>query len=133
MPLGADVMQLAQQAPPQQIHRVVVQDAVMPLVADRQVQAQFIGHAAHDLALRDVVRHQLFGQDVLARLHRLARRGRMQMQRQSDNDRFDVRILKQRLVTAVLGVVDLDVLAGLVFGLPAVNGHQAFAGRQGRR
>ena len=63
------------------VDRVVVQNAVMPLMADRQDEAAFPSRdAGHLLALGDVVRHQLLGQHVLALAHRGDRRLVVQVQ-----------------------------------------------------
>ena len=50
--------------------------------------------------------------------------GGVQVQRQRDDHRFDVRVVEQLVIVLV---VDLDVLAGFVLALPAVLGHQAAA------
>ena len=69
VPLGADVVQLAQHAAANQVDRAIVEDVVVPLVAGDQVQARLLGHPGHLLALVDRVAHELFGQHVQARLH----------------------------------------------------------------
>ena len=91
MPLGADVMDVADQAAPDRVDRVVVQNAVMPLMADGQDLVRLLGDAAHFLALGHAVGHQLFGQHVLAGLHGLDGHRGVQVQRQGDDHRLDVR------------------------------------------
>ena len=136
MPLGADVVDLADQALLDLIDRVVVQHAVVPLMADGEDDriavrvAELLGGTGHFLALADVVGHQLFGEHMLALAHR-GERGRMvQVQGQGDDHRFDVRIVEQFLVAVV---VDLDVLLGGVAIGPAlrllVDVEQTGAGR----
>ena len=121
MPLGTDVVDIAQQATTDRLDRVVVQDVVVPLMPDDQQLVGLLGNPRHLLALMDTVGHELLGQDMLALAHRLDRRLVMQMQRQRDDDPFDIGVVEQLVV---LVRVDLDVLAGFVLGLPAVLGHQ---------
>ena len=68
VPLGADEFDVSQHAAFDQLVGVFVKHAVVPLVADREQQLFFARHANHLLALRDVVGHQLFGEDVHAGL-----------------------------------------------------------------
>ncbi len=85
-----------------QVIGVVVQDRVVPLVADGQQAVGLAGDLAHLLALGDRVRHQLLGEDVLAGLHRLDRHRRVQPQRQGDDDHLDVGIRVHLLLAGVL-------------------------------
>ena len=89
MPLGADVVQLAQQPLADHVDRVVVQDVVVPLMAGGQQQLGLLGHAGHLLALVDAVAHQLFGHHVQAGLHGGDGRRGVQVQRQGDDHRLD--------------------------------------------
>ncbi len=118
VPLGADVVQLAQQPLAEQFHRVVVEDAVMALVAGGQQAIGLLGRQGHLLALVDGVAHELLGDDVQPGLHGGDGHRGVQVQRQGDDHRFQLvvlGVLDQLLVVAV----DLDFLAGGVFGLPA--------------
>ena len=89
VPLGADVVQLAQQPLADHLDRVVVEDVVVPLVAGGQEQLGLLGHAGHLLALVDAVAHQLLGQHVQAGLHGGHGRRGVQVQRQGDDHRLD--------------------------------------------
>ena len=77
-------MDVADQALLDLIDRVVVQNAVVPLMADGQhdriALGRSFGDAGHFLALGDVVGHQLFGEHVLALAHRVDRRHVVQVQ-----------------------------------------------------
>ena len=75
MPEGADVADVAQHVVLDEVVGVVVEDRVMPLVADGQKSILLLGHANHFFTLRDIVGHQLFAQNVLARLESFAGRG----------------------------------------------------------
>jgi hypothetical protein len=66
MPLGANVVDFAEQSPAQQVDGVVVENVVVPLMPHGQQHVLGLGHARHDFALRDVVGHQFLGQHVLA-------------------------------------------------------------------
>ncbi len=71
--------------------------------------------------------HELLGDDVQPGLHGGDGHRGVQVQGQGDNHRFQLvvlGVLDQLLVVAV----DLDFLAGGVFGLPAVDGQQTGAG-----
>ena len=85
VPLGADVVQIAQHAAPDRVDRVGVEDVVVPLVAGGQDQAGLLGHAGHVLALVDAVGHELFGDHVQAGLHGGDGRRGVQVQRQGDD------------------------------------------------
>jgi len=95
----------------------------VPLVADGEDLAGLLGGAGHLLALADGLRHELLGEHVLAGLHRLDGHRGVQVQRQADDHGLDVRVLDQLLVVGV----DLDLLAGLLFGRPAVDPQQSGA------
>src|SRR5258707_8668821 len=116
MPQGTDVADLAQQTRLQHFHGMSVEHAVVALVADGQDAIGLIGDLDHLLALADIPGHQLFAQDVLAGLHAIDGDGGMQVQRQGDNDGFDIFVLEQFLVV----FVQLDVLAR-VFAVDAVE------------
>ncbi len=122
VPLRPDVVDVPQQPALEYVDRVVVQDAVVPLVPGGQQSAGLGGHAAHLLAFGHAVGHQLFGQHVLAGQHGLDGHLRVQVQRQGDDHRFHVGIGQQ---VAIVPVVNLDVAAGLVFAAPVVFPHQA--------
>ena len=135
VPLGADVVQIAQHAAADRLDRVGVKNVVMPLVAGGQDQPGLLGHAGHVLALMGAVGHELLRNHVQAGPHGGDGRGGVQVQGQGDDDAFQavaLGLLNQFLVAARLVVVDIHVPAGLVFGLPAVFGHQAGPGREGR-
>ena len=100
MPLGTNVVQLSEQAETQQVHCVVIQHAVVALVSGGQMQAGLFGDAGHGFALGHVVRHQFFGQHMLAAHHGLDGDGSVQEERQCDNDRFNAR--DRRAVLACL-------------------------------
>ena len=91
VPERPDVADVAQDVVLDQVIGVVVQDRVVPLVADGQQPVRLAGDLAHLLALGDRVRHQLLGEDVLALLHRLDGDRGVQPQRQGDDDHLDVR------------------------------------------
>ncbi len=55
-------------------------------------------NACHDLALRHIVGHELFGQNMLPLQHGLNRDRGMQMQRQSDDYRFYFTIVQQAFI-----------------------------------
>ena len=99
----------------------------MPLVAGGEEPAGLPGHPAHLLALVDGVSHEFFGEHVLARAHRPDGGLSVEVQRQGDDDRLDVRVGEQLLV----GAVYLHLLAGRVLGLPAVLRHQPRPGLLG--
>ena len=124
VPLGPNAVDLADQAAPNRIHRVVVQDAVVPLVARGQDLVVLLGKAGHLLALVNAVPHQLLGEHVLAGRHGLDRHRRVQVQRQRDHHGLHVLVGQQVVVVLV---VDLHVFAGFVFALPVVLRHQPAA------
>ena len=101
VPLCANVVQLPEQPPLDQMHGVVVEHAVMTLMPGGQIAIVGRGHTCHLLARADVVGHQLLGQHVLAGLHGRDGDRRVQMQRQRDDHRLDVGILQQVLVVLV--------------------------------
>ena len=131
VPLGADVVQLAQQPLADHLDRVVVEDVVVPLVAGGQQEIGLLGHAGHFLALVDAVGHQLLGHHVQAGLHGGDGRRGMQVERQGDNHRLDAVVFGLR-DQFMIRPIDLDVLLRLGFALPAVDAHQAGAGLSGR-
>ena len=116
-------MQLADQAALDNVDGVVVQNAVMTLMARRQMQLLLLRDAAHALALTDGLAHQLFGQHMLAGFHRFDGDRVMQMQGEGDDHALDLRIFEQFFVIDV----DLHMVFGGVFGLVAVFLHQARA------
>ena len=65
----------------------------MPLVADGEDLAGLLGDLGHLLALADGLGHELLGQHVLAGLHGLDGHRGVQVQRQADDDRLDVRVV----------------------------------------
>ena len=127
VPLGPDVVDFAEQAPLDHVDGVVVEHAVMPLVADGEVQIVLVGHAGHQLALGHVVGHQFFGQHVLAGLEGIDGDRGMQMQRQGDDDRLDIGVFQHLFVVAV----DLDVLLRFFAVLMTEDGVKARASRSG--
>jgi hypothetical protein len=128
VPLGADAMNLADQPAANRVHGVVVQNAVVPLMSRGQDLAQLLGEAGHLLAFVNAVAHQFFGQHVLAGFHGFDGHRSVQVQRQRDHDALDLRVLEQIVIVLV---VDFDVLAGFVLGLPAIFFHQATADLEG--
>ena len=86
MPLGANVVDVADQALADLVDRVVVQNAVMPLMADgeddRIAAASCVAAATRAISLHwaTLWRHQLFGEHVLALAHRGDGRLVMQVQ-----------------------------------------------------
>ncbi len=131
VPLGPDIVQLAQHAALDRIDRVGVKDVVVPLVAGGQDQARLLGHPGHILAFVYAVGHQLFGDDRQAGLQGGDGRRGVQVQWQGEDHAFELVGLCVGQQFVVAGV-DLDVLSRFVFGLPAVLGHQA-GPRSGRR
>ncbi len=121
MPLRSDRVHLANQPRfAERVNGIVIEHAVVPLMPGRQEAVRLGGHPAHLLALMDAVPHELFGEHMLARPHRLDGGNRMQMQRQGDHHRLDLVIGEEFFV----GPVNLDILAGLIFGGPAILLHQ---------
>ena len=109
------MVDFAQQAPLDQVDRVVIENAVVTLVTDRQCHTGLFGNASHQFALGDIVSHQFFAQDVLARLHCGDRHRSMQKQRRGDDNGVNVRIFNR---FAPIGVpFDLSSF----FVVPAVN------------
>ncbi len=130
MPLGANVVQLAEQPPADHLDRVVVKDVVVTLVPGGQEEIGLRRDAGHFLALVDAVGHQLLGHHVQTGLHRGDGRRGVQKQRQGDDYRLDAVFFgvgDQLLVAAV----NLDVLLRLGLGFPGVDAHQARAGLVG--
>ena len=136
VPLGADVVQLAQHAAPDRVHRVGVEDVVVPLVAGGQDQLGS-GSATRAMSLHSwtlwaisfsvITCRPAFMAAMAAGACRCSGRAMMTPSRPSS-----LALLDQLLVAAVLVVVDLDVPAGLVLGLPAVLRHQSGPGCQRR-
>ena len=122
VPLSANVVNIAEETAFDLVGRCVIQDVVVALVADREVFAELLRGARHFFTLDDRVAHQLFAEDVQAEAHRLNRRFRMQVERQTDDDRLDaefLRVFEEFFVRAV----NFDVFAGFVFGFPTVFFH----------
>ena len=132
MPLGANGVDVAQQAALDPILGLPVLDVVMPLVADRQVEFLRVGHAGHFLALADRLGHELLGDHVQPLLHGRDGDGGVQVQRRGDDDRLDA-VLLGVFQQLLVGPVDLHVLLGFRLGLPAIDRHQPGADRQQRR
>ena len=130
MPLSANVVQVAQQSALNRVHRFFVKNVVVTLMSGRQMDFRQLRRLRHFFTFKNRVRHELFCQDVQALFHGSNRRRRVKVQRQSDNDRFNAQRLGVFEQVFVI-FVNLDVLTSLVFGLPAVNRHQALASRQG--
>ena len=125
MPLGPDVMQITQQPPPNRVHGIVIENAVVTLVTGRQQQSGLTCNTRHVFGLVDTMGHQLLGQHVLARFQGLDCHWRVQMQRQRNNDGFDVRVGEQFLISAGgQPVVDLDLPFGGRLIRPAILLHQ---------
>src|SRR4051794_3114722 len=82
MPQGADMPNLAEHTGSHHFIGMSVEHAVVALMTDREKLARAIRRLDHALALSDIPAHELFAQDMLALLHGLDRRCRMQMQRQ---------------------------------------------------
>ena len=95
VPLSANMVNLSQHAPIDHVFGIVVQHAVVTLMPSRQVQLLLVGQTPHHLALGHVVRHQFLGQHMLASLECIAGGLGVQVQRQRDDHRFDVRIPDQ--------------------------------------
>ena len=103
MPQGADVLDVAEHAGLDDFVGVGVEHAVVPLMADRQELSVSSAPGDHLLALGDVPGHQLFAQDVLAALPCAFDGDRgVQMQRQGDDDRLDLRSRAQHLLVVVV-------------------------------
>ncbi len=66
MPVGADELDVAEKTFLDEIVGVLIEDAVVALVADGEEFFGLLGDFDHLLALGDVVSHELFAQDVLA-------------------------------------------------------------------
>ena len=115
MPLSPNVVDFAQQAPLDQVDGVVIENAVVTLVTDRQRHTGLFGNASHQFALGDIVSHQFFAQDVLARLHCGDRHRSVQKQRRGNDDGINIRIFNR---FTPIGV-PLDL--GSFFVVPAVN------------
>ena len=128
VPLGADRVDVSDQfRGADRVDGVVVEDAVVPLVAGGQDLARLAGHAAHLLALVDAVPHQLLGEHVLAGPHRLDGGRGVEVEGKGDHHRLDVGVGEHVFV----GAVDLHLRAGRVFGGPLVLRHQPRAGLVG--
>ena len=120
-------MHVADQTSFERVDRVVVQNAVMALMAGGQNLLGLLRDAGHVLALVDAVGHQLLGQHVLAGLHGLDRHDVVQVQRQRDDHALDVLVVEQFVIVLL---IDRDVLAGLIFAAPAVFLDQSAANGQ---
>ena len=130
VPLGPDRVEIAEELRlADRVDGVVVEDAVVSLMAGGEDLAGVARHPPHLLALVDRVPHQLLGEDMLPRPHRLDGGDGVEVERQRDHDRFDVGIGKKILI----GPVNLDVLLRLVLGLPLVLRHQPRPGGVGAR
>ena len=112
MPTSADELDVTQQPLGDQIIGIGIQHAVMPLVSNGEHLAGLTRDADHLLALLNAVRHQLFAQHVLARLHGVDGNHAVGVQGSRDHDRFNLGMLLQQLLVAA---VDLDFTGG---GLP---------------
>ena len=118
-------MQLSEEpSPADRVHGIVVEHAVVPLVAGGEDLARLPRDAAHLLAFMDGVAHQLLGEHVLAGPHRLDRRLGVEMEGQGDDHGLDIIVGQEVFV----GSVDLHLLAGLVLARPLVLRHQARTG-----
>ena len=132
VPLGANVVQVADRGRVNKGRRVIVKDVVVALVADREVLFALVRNANHFFAVRDAVSHQFFGQDVAAGAHRFDRGRSVQVQRQTDDNAFEAerfRVFQEVVVV----VVDFNELTRLLFGFPTVFFHQARTNRRGAR
>ena len=128
VPLGPDRVEVADQASgADRVDGVVIQDAVMSLVAGGQEFARLAGDAAHLLALPHAVPHELLGEHMLAGPQRLDRGHRVELQRQRDDHGLHIGIGEQFLV----GLIHLDLLAGRVFAVPAILGQESGPGLGG--
>ena len=103
VPQGADVADRAEAAALHEVIGVVVEGRVVALVADGQNAVFLSGDAAHGLALANGVGHQLFGEDVLAGVHRLDGDRGVQPQGQRDDHRLDVGV-GDHLLGVVVGL-----------------------------
>jgi hypothetical protein len=109
VPLGPDRVDVADQpGGADRVDGVVVEDAVVPLVAGGQDLAGLAGDAAHLLALPHAVTHQLLGQNMLAGPHRLDGGHGVEVEREGDDHRLHVGVGEQLFV----GLVDLHLLPG---------------------
>ena len=102
MPLGADEFDVAQQPLADDVVGVVVQDAIVPLVPDRQMQVLFLCLADQLFALRDVVGHQLFAEDVLAGIQGIHGERRVPVERNGDHDGLDIFVGQELVVIVIL-------------------------------
>ena len=125
MPQGADVPDVAQFPGPHQLDGVGVKQTVMALMAYVEDLLLLFGDLDHLFTLRDVPGHQLLAQDVLAGIHGFHGHGSMQVERQGDDDRFNVFSVQQILVIVING----NVLLGR---LDAVDAVEAQTGRRRR-
>ena len=116
VPLRANIVNIAEQAALDLIFRFVIENIVMALVSDREVLAELRRGARHFFTFDNRVPHELFAQNVQGR-------DRVQVERQTDNDRFNTEFFRVAEQIAIVGV-DLDVLARFVFRLPAVFLHE---------
>ena len=132
VPLGANVVQIAENRRVNEGFGVIVKDVVVALVANREVLFAFVRNANHFFAVRDAVAHQFFGQDVAARAHRFDRGRSVQVQRQTDDNAFEAEFFRV-FQEVVVVVVDLNVLTRFLFGFPTVFFHQARTNRRGAR
>ncbi len=90
MPLSSNELDVPQQAHPCQVGGVVIQHAVMTLMTYGQHESIFFRRADHLFALGDILRHQLFAQDMQSGFHALKCNGGMLNQRYRDHDGLNI-------------------------------------------
>ena len=133
VPLSADVVQLTDHTPTEQVNCVVVKHAVVTLVTGCTMQRLAIGVAlafgdtGHHLALGDVVGHEFFGQNMFALHHGFHRDRSMQMQRQGDDHGFDGIVVEQGFDAAIAAVVNFNAFPRFRFACILVLLNQSWA------
>ena len=127
VPLRANIVNIADRGGVDEGGCVIVKDIVVTLMADREVLMILLSGENHLFAVGDGVRHQFFGEDVKALVHRLDCGGSVQEERKTDDDRFDAERLQIVVVVEkfVIVVVDFNVLTRFRFGFPTVFLHKA--------
>jgi hypothetical protein len=128
VPERPDMVDVPEHTGVDQLGRVGVEHAVMPLVADREDAVCLLGNLDHLLALADGAGHQLLAQDVLAGAHARDRDRGVQVKGQGDDDGLEVFFLLEHLLEVRVHVA-FGHRVGLVF---PVHGLVALARGRGR-
>jgi len=106
VPIGTDELDVAEKPGFDKIVCVLVQDTVVPLVADGEELFGLFGDLDHILALGNVVGHQLLAEDMLTGPHGFDRNRGMLVERDGDHNRLNVLVFQELSVI----FVDLDFL-----------------------